>query len=208
MHRNADGPLTSTGAHLLRLDELHIRSADGLTFFVLVVAQERSARFRTSVSRPKIFHCKMEHSGRGPALGGGELGKSVDSSQVRSASRTAIADVRPCLPDQVTPTERNVRCRRVKTRRSALLAVRQEVVQTGQLWHHECRPPPSSTQSYLKVCSLCAASKAFIMPVIEATQVVPPATQLAHSIMSDAYRDMRSRRARCQCCRCKCRRST
>ena len=117
--------------------------------------------------------------------------------QIRSASRTAIGDVHACLPNQDTPTAHIARRGCVKTRHSELLAVRQEVVQRFQLWHHECRPPLSSTQSYLRVCSMCAAWKAFIKAVIKATQVVPPATQLAHSIMSGACRDMRSRRARC-----------
>ena len=52
---DGDGPWPRRGGHRLRLDELHISSADGLTFFVLVVAQERSGRFRTSVSRRKKF---------------------------------------------------------------------------------------------------------------------------------------------------------
>ena len=39
------------GVHLLGLDELHIPSTDGVTFFVLVVAQSRSAQLRASISR-------------------------------------------------------------------------------------------------------------------------------------------------------------
>ena len=43
------------GVHLLGLDALHISSADGATFFVLVLAQERSAQFRASISREFFF---------------------------------------------------------------------------------------------------------------------------------------------------------
>ena len=43
------------GVHLLGLYELHISSADGLTFFVLVLAQERSVQFRASISREFFF---------------------------------------------------------------------------------------------------------------------------------------------------------
>ena len=65
------------GVHLLGLDELHISSADGATFFVLVVAQERSAQLRASVTREfffqrrngvlrgdKIFEVKMINDGQ------------------------------------------------------------------------------------------------------------------------------------------------
>ena len=45
------------GVHLLGLDELHIPSTDGLTFFVLVVAQSRSGQFRTSISREYFAQC-------------------------------------------------------------------------------------------------------------------------------------------------------
>ena len=45
------------GVHLLGLDELHISSTDGLTFFVLVVAQERSVQFRASISREFQKRC-------------------------------------------------------------------------------------------------------------------------------------------------------
>ena len=47
------------GVHLLGIDDLHIPSADGATFFVLVVAQERSGRFRTSVA-PKYFFQRFQ----------------------------------------------------------------------------------------------------------------------------------------------------
>ena len=40
---------------MLGLDELHNRSAEWMTFFVLVVAQERSEQFRASVIRRKNF---------------------------------------------------------------------------------------------------------------------------------------------------------
>ena len=50
---DGDGPRPWRGGHRLRLDELHVSSADGMRFFVLVVAQERSARFRASVIRRK-----------------------------------------------------------------------------------------------------------------------------------------------------------
>ena len=39
------------GVHLLGLDEPHIRSTDGMTFFVLVIAQERSVQLRASIDR-------------------------------------------------------------------------------------------------------------------------------------------------------------
>ena len=40
---------------MLGLDELHLRSADGGTFFVLVVAHERSVQLRASVPPQKNF---------------------------------------------------------------------------------------------------------------------------------------------------------
>ena len=52
MAHHADGPGGRRGVHLLGLDVPHNRSADGLTFFVLVIAQEPSGRLRTSISRP------------------------------------------------------------------------------------------------------------------------------------------------------------
>ena len=41
--------------HRVGLGELHLRSADGITFFVLVVAQARSVQFRAAVIRTKNF---------------------------------------------------------------------------------------------------------------------------------------------------------
>ena len=64
----------------------------------------------------------------GPAQGGENLGKFVTFSQIGAPSRTGIADVRPCLSDLRTPTERNERRGSVKERRSELLAFKQEVV--------------------------------------------------------------------------------
>ena len=52
---NAKGPRRRRGVHRLGLDELHLRSADGATFFVLVVAHERSAQLRASIPPPKNF---------------------------------------------------------------------------------------------------------------------------------------------------------
>ena len=103
---------------------------------------------------------------------------------------------------------RNERHLCVQERRLKLFALKQEAVRTDQLWRHELRPPSSSRQSCFRARKLCASSTAFIMAVIEATQAKPPATLLAQSIMHDAYRNMRSWRARCLCCRCKCRRAT
>ena len=129
-------------------------------------------------------------------------------SQIGAPSRTDIADVRPRLPVQVAQMARNERHLCVQERRLKLFALKQEVVRTDQLWRHELRPPSSSRQSCFRARKLCASSTAFIMAVIEATQAKPPATLLAQTIMHDAYRNMRSWRARCLCCRCKCRRAT
>ena len=89
-----------------------------------------------------------------------------------------------------------------------LFALKQEVVRRGQLWRHKRRPPPSSRQSCLRVRKLCASSTAFIMAVIEVTQVKSTATLLSPAIMPDAHRNMFARRAQCLCCRCKDRRAT
>ena len=135
-------------------------------------------------------------------------GKKFRFPQFGAPSRTDIADVSPCLSDLIALTALNERCKCVQERRLKLFALKQEVVRRGQLWRHERRPPPSSRQSCLRARKLCANLMAFIMAVIEATQVKPTATLLAQSIMHDACRNMRSWRARCLYCRCKCRRAT
>ena len=123
-------------------------------------------------------------------------GKRFRFSQICARFHAAVADVSPCLSDLGAPTALNERRGCVQERRSELFALKQEVEQTGQLWRHKRRPPPSSRKSCLRARKLCANSTALIMAVIEATQVKPPATLLAQSIMHDAHRNMRSWRAR------------
>ena len=152
--------------------------------------------------------CSLHEFWAGSRRGWRKSGKRFRSSQIGTPSRTDIGDVSPCLSDLGSPTALNERCRTVKERRLKLFALKQEVVRTGQLWRHERRPPPSSRKSCLRARKPCASSTAFIMAIIEGTQVKPPATLLAQTTMPDAYRNMRSWRARCLRCRCNCRRAT
>ena len=95
-------------------------------------------------------------------------------------SRTGFADVRPCLPDQRTPLERNEPEGSVKTRRSELVAVKQEVVRRGQLWHHRRSSPPLMRQSNHRSRDLRASSAPFIVAAFEAIQVNSPAHPSTH----------------------------
>ena len=137
----------------------------------------------------------------GSTPGWGKSGEKCHLSQIRAPSHTGFDDVGLCLSDLGRPPALDESQGTFKTRRSKLFALKQEVVRRGQLWHHERRPLPSSRQSCLRARKLCSNSTAFIMAVIEATQAKSPATLLEQSIMPDACRDMRSRRARCLCCR-------
>ena len=52
------------GVHCVGLSELHLRSTDRLTFFVLVVAFSRSQQLPASISRRKNFQrCQQVHRG-------------------------------------------------------------------------------------------------------------------------------------------------
>ena len=63
------------------------------------------------------LHICNLYSGRGPAQAGGNLTIPLISRQIRAPSRADVADVRPCLPDQVSPLALPQRQGRLKTRR-------------------------------------------------------------------------------------------
>ena len=90
----------------------------------------------------QLSHTQAASKRRGPAQGGQDLTQGVAKRQIRTRFHAIVADVRPCLSDQATTTERNERRGSVKVRRLKLFAVKQEVERTVQLWRH-CRSSPS-----------------------------------------------------------------
>ena len=70
---------------------------------------------------------------------GQTLTKVVDLRQDRSPSRADAAEVRPCLPDQVTPTALHERCGSHQERCLKMLAVKHEVGHKVGLLRKRCR---------------------------------------------------------------------
>ena len=70
---------------------------------------------------------------------GRTLRKPVAFSQDRSASRTDGAEVRPCLPDQVTPTALHERRGSIQVRCLTVLAAHHEVGHKVRLLRRRCR---------------------------------------------------------------------
>ena len=70
---------------------------------------------------------------------GRTLTKVVVLRQDRSASRTDGAEVRPCLPDQVTPTALHERRGSIQVRCLKVLAVHHEVGHKVRLLRRHCR---------------------------------------------------------------------
>ena len=91
---DGDCPGPGRGDHRLGLDELHIRSADGGTFFVLVLAQSRSARLRPSVAPPdlRFLHASMSTSSKKPY---GVLCTATES-QPGASRRSFLRVIRSC----------------------------------------------------------------------------------------------------------------
>ena len=67
------------------------------------------------------------------------LTKVVDLRQDRTASRADAAEVRPCLPDQVTPTALHERRGSIQVRCLKVLAVHHEVGHKVRLLRRHCR---------------------------------------------------------------------
>ena len=70
---------------------------------------------------------------------GRNLGNPVAFSEGRGASRTDGAEVRPYLPDQVTPTALHERCGSIQVRCLKVLAVHHEVGHKVRLLRRRCR---------------------------------------------------------------------
>ena len=70
---------------------------------------------------------------------GQTLTKVVDLRQDRSPVRADAAEVRPCLPDQVTPTALHERYRSHQERCLKVLAVKNEVYHKVKLLRRRCR---------------------------------------------------------------------
>ena len=67
------------------------------------------------------------------------LGNPVAFSQGRSPSHPDAAEVRPCLPDQVTPAALHERCGSHQERCLKILAVKNEVGHKVELLRRRCR---------------------------------------------------------------------
>ena len=82
---------------------------------------------------------------RGGVVGGVQtrvgqtLTKVVDLRQDRSPSRADAAEVRPCLPDQVTPTALHERCGSHQERCPNVLSVHHEVGRKVKVLRRRCR---------------------------------------------------------------------
>ena len=85
----------------------------------------------------------------------------------------------------------NDRCLCVQERRSELLALKQEVVQSGQLLRHERSPSSFLLKSSSQVARLPATFVLYILAVLRTAHMSSPACVLTHSFMSDTPSVMR-----------------
>ena len=93
--RVAEGPRRRRGVHRDGLEEAVISSTDGGTFFVVVVAQDRSAQLRASVPPPKNFpaaFCAKRPAGlrRAPRGPKNRLGSLVQEKYGNDTQRAQV----------------------------------------------------------------------------------------------------------------------
>ena len=115
-----------------------VHHLDGIPFEERAAVANQSREFLPTKSDRKCLDVRSVVGGVHAGVAR-TLRKPVAFSQDRSASRTDGAEVRPYLPDQVTPTALHERCGSIQVRCLKVLAVHHEVGHKVRLLRRRCR---------------------------------------------------------------------